>query len=853
VRTLTLGLLFGLTASALRAPLGVELVHATATPATIAVAYRAIAFFLLAIALLASRNKAGEGFSPIHFLGGALLGLATHGLLLGSTPQSHFGAVLLVATAAAALYITARAQLGPETDTDEGDATSSNATADANSASNVDSDDNATRIPVATPLAHALIGCGLALSFDGVHRHLRLLSANASTDDTVFACVLAALVLVGAACFRNITRSTTSRTLCLAGAALGTWASLRVLTTISSSRGLDRYLRWFDLDTSLLGTLAYDALLAAVVFVIPAFLLGAGFAGLRRRSNLAGLAAGLAIGLIIAPHCMRFVILDKGLSQPFVAHEFPASHLILWGAAVAFAGAALHLVRHPGIARWSAISVLLVAPLPIIAPPQAVRILSPWALRTPQPELMLDTPEGLLTIEPTEFELDAVTLDRRLLSPGGDSAASDRLQLRASVALLSDELRASRDFHVLLLGQLTPGRALNLTSLGAARIDRTGAWHAAMPLLEDHLFHDNPLPEGEVLSPRDARARISNGEYDLIIAPKIGGEQPTTRNFASGPDTITVVWFDAAGGIAHGSLGTHVLISTATLEDLSIGLAHGIDHDELPPGELLLCAGPAQSRERPWTILGSRIEAREERARAAMSRRLAQAKNAGVGTLIAEGLHSHFGAQQHSSPYETLAQQIELSDAALASWSMAGRTTPPTRPIAEVLGAAARVLQGKRAITRIYEHLEPLAAIHPGWTDLTATLAYADLEALDPSHCVHRIETSLELGHETPLLHVLLADALIQLGRADDGVDHLWIAYEELPTHLGVRERLAMALVRAGEPEGRAMIEDLLLEDPDREHLRPYLETGPLPSAPTGYTPLEATGGHSEDHAGHDH
>ena len=68
MRTLLLGILTGIAASLLRAPLGVELVHLSETPATLGVAYRAIAFLLLAVALLAGRHKAGEGISPLRFL-----------------------------------------------------------------------------------------------------------------------------------------------------------------------------------------------------------------------------------------------------------------------------------------------------------------------------------------------------------------------------------------------------------------------------------------------------------------------------------------------------------------------------------------------------------------------------------------------------------------------------------------------------------------------------------------------------------------------------------------------------------------------------------------------------------------
>ena len=833
MRTFGLGLMVGLLASALRAPLGVELVHVTATPASVAVAFRAVVFFLLALALLAGRKTAGEGFTPIRFLSGALLGLTSHGLLLGLMPKSHLSALCLTAAAGAALWFVARAPLGPKPDEKEAP------------------DGDRGGVPAATPLAHAIIGAGLALSLEGLFRHVRLLGAGTSADDTVFACVLVALLLAGAACFKSIVRSTTSRTLCLAGGSLGAWLSLQLLSGLSTSRGLDRYLRWFDLDTSLHGTLAYDALLSSVVFVVPAFLMGAGLQGIRRRSNLAGLSAGLAIGLLVSPHFLTPLILNKTLDQPFIAHEFPASHLIPWGAAVAFLGAALHLVRHPGIARWAALSFFLVCPLPFIAPPDAVRILSPWQLRTPQPELMLDTPEGLLTIEPTEFGIEAVTLDRRLISPSGIEAAADRLQLEASVALIPRGLHESQGFRVLLLGQLTPGRSLALTALGAGSIDRTAAWHSAMPLLESHLFHEHALPEGLTIAPREARVRLSAGEYDLVIAPSIGGEQPTTRNFASGPNTVTVVWFDAAGEISHKSLGSHVLVSTATLGDLSVGVAHGVDSENIPPGELLIGAGTPSSRDTPWVTLGMRLEERERRARTAMAQRLAEDGSTGTSALLAEGLGVHFSSQRHSSPYETLAEQIELSDVALEAWSMAAHTSPPARPTQEILGAAARVLQGKRGVTRIYEFLEPVASAHPSWTELVAVLAYADLEALDPSGCIDRIETTFDLGFGSPLLHVLIADALVQLGRAPDGVKHLWIAYEAMPTHHGVRERLAIALVRAGDPDGKSMIEDLLLEDPDREHLLPYLETGPLPPAPSGYTPLDAIEAHPEAHDEH--
>ena len=206
VRTLLLGLLTGIAASLLRAPLGVELVHLSETPATLAVAYRAIAFLLLAVALLAGRHKDGEGISPLRFLIGAVTGLAAHGLLLGSTPDSHLLAVFLAALIGAALYYTARGSLGPELEESE--------------EHDVAEDEEAAQIPTATPLAHAIIGVGLALCLEGLFRHLRLFGAGESNEDSLFGIVLALLILAGAGCFKSVVRSHTASTLCLAGGSL---------------------------------------------------------------------------------------------------------------------------------------------------------------------------------------------------------------------------------------------------------------------------------------------------------------------------------------------------------------------------------------------------------------------------------------------------------------------------------------------------------------------------------------------------------------------------------------------------------------------------------------------------------
>ena len=47
-----------------------------------------------------------------------------------------------------------------------------------------------------------------------------------------------------------------------------------------------------------------------------------------------------------------------------------------------------------------------------------------------------------------------------------------------------------------------------------------------------------------------------------------------------------------------------------------------------------------------------------------------------------------------------------------------------------------------------------------------------------------------------------------------------------------------MALMRAGDPEGRRLVEDALLRDPDDEELQRFLLPGPPPSVERGFAPV---------------
>ena len=133
------------------------------------------------------------------------------------------------------------------------------------------------------------------------------------------------------------------------------------------------------------------------------------------------------------------------------------------------------------LAAGLAVCLAVVAGARLLERPRALP-LSPWRTFPPQPVWAADTPEGLLTLEPAPDGELVLMLDRRQLTPDGTGAVADQERLIASWHMLPEGRRSG--VRVLLVGQLTPHRSYVLKSLGAARIDRTAAWHASMPAIE---------------------------------------------------------------------------------------------------------------------------------------------------------------------------------------------------------------------------------------------------------------------------------------------------------------------------------------------------------------------------------
>ena len=87
---------------------------------------------------------------------------------------------------------------------------------------------------------------------------------------------------------------------------------------------------------------------------------------------------------------------------------------------------------------------------------------------------------------------------------------------------------------------------------------------------------------------------------------------------------------------------------------------------------------------------------------------------------------------------------------------------------------------------------------------------------------------------------------LAAAGRPAEAAEQAREALAIQPGRRDFERRLGAALVQAGDPEGAALIERLLEEDPEDEQLQVYLAPGPHPPLPP-----PAPSSHHGDH--HDH
>ncbi|MFT4538485.1 MAG: hypothetical protein ACI841_001623 [Planctomycetota bacterium] len=732
---------------------------------------------------------------------------------------------------------------------------------------------------VAVRFGLLLIGAGTALALSVLGRHLQLLSAGEAADQLVFGSLFGAIAIIGAISFGPFLRGGASdaagpRALALSSllTAAAAVASLRVLSGLSSSRGLDRFLRRWDMDTSMVGTWSYDLVIAAPVLVVPAFFFGTALYCARRRFDLGAIFVGAALSPLVTAWRLS---VEAG-TVDLEAHAFSANLLVdacgIASLGVLLATAALRgslMVRASG-----AVVALTVGLYTDQLPTLKMPILSPWKITPTVPTLMVDSPLGLATIEGANLGHPQATLDRKELTPSARNTGHDAFRIEQSLRLVGWQ-EGRRPARVLFIGELTPTRVAALTRstiCPVASVDRTASWYRLSAAFEAELFAAerelaavSPAsallpPKGELIAPREALLRITSGNYDLVIVPPVQGLTPILPGDidALSENTIVVAWFDAASGVAQQTLDRVVALAGGVTE-LSIGLIAAPAALNLPR------AGDRESRVTPSGVLlvnadfnydvpcivdwlQLKQDARSRRNRTDLAAGLARSNPTGVAADVTRGLAMHFAAQVPSSPYQTPEEGIEFDEEGLGHWQSAALAQEPDAWTIAMWRRIAAVMIAKREIGQIYRLLPPLIERwgFDIWPELQRALAQADLEALEPESAAERLQALVHSAPGDPDLHEMLGRALSGAGDWTAAAQSFRNCIDLAPARGAALERdLAVALLYAGDPEGAVRVQELIEANPDDPSLVELLQAGP-PEAPLPN--FEPDGEHDHDH-----
>lgn len=806
------GFVAGFILSCARAPLGIDLFQGPAVDGRVSYGWRSGAILALAVGLFLAR----QATLPVRLVLGCALGFGVHAFLLANawSPSSPFS---LGATVLLGLGILAVPR---------------------GRASDIEEDSQPPTFLELIGLAGA--GAGAAMACEGVARHVRLFGGTLSQDDSVFAGVFLVLLVAGGITLGWLSSARRLRgislPLGLAACASATFVSLVVLRRLAVARSFTDYLKSFGLDTSQRGMLAYDALIAAACFVVPALLLGAAVLGARGRKRIFGMLIGGALGLSLLPGVLG---LAPG-STPADAQS-SSTELLPFGALIACGGsvvAILSLADRGSVARWSgmAAALLLAAPA-LLVKVKPIQVLAPWATRPTFPLIVSEIPEGLITVE--SFGLlggswPFATLDRRMISPPAEQIAADALRLRGSFELLPAERRSGKGLRVLLIGQLTPERARTLAACGAIRVDRTAAWHAAMERVEKAMWSQVPVqlpvPEGSILSLGQARDRLASAEYDLVIALPVTGDAPYSREVDAPATTTVVRWIGIDEPAVSRDLGDTVALTADGFEHPALGVltnASPVESDgKWAP--LLLRAGQPSSAPTPlaWLLRrkSERGDARADSSRAAQMKGLAEAAEGSAEEDLVAGLAIFYASQERSSQFETLEERTELSEACLSRLKSAVLAGPPGPFLRRTWESLARILARKRWIEEIYTYVQPVAEKHGPWPALEIVLAQADLESLAPADAVRRLRSLTSIAPGSFEVLDLLGRAHCALGEPNEALE-AWKGAVGLPSDDWLaRKRVILVVARTGDPAGIAAAQALLLEKPEDRDLRNLLE-----------------------------
>jgi tetratricopeptide (TPR) repeat protein len=874
LRLLGYGATAGVLLSLMRGPLGLDWTQLPATSGSTQALFRAAALIAIAIFLSANRPAFRARFSGAWLLFATSLGFAFHGFFLATLVQPggrlQYGLVLVLLT------VLLRMCAGPARAEASGRATG---------LEEIVALAPGIRYPERCGLF--LAGAGVAIALEGLAHEVRLFGLGLPEDDSLHATVFLVLTLLGALAFGPFLQRTRIERpafayglpLVAASALSGIW-----FLAARDREGLFLYLRRMDifveyarnldralpgklgiesiptLDGTAIGTWWIGGLLAAAAWVLPAFVLGATVGGTRHPGRVANALLGGAAGLLIRPWLIGALSDPLGYGQ---LQDTPwAWKMIVAGTVFAAGGSAIAIaLTESGRAQKLApLFTLGAVALPWIQPRLAIWSFSPWYTVDIEPDLVVPSSAGMLTVEKMRGGVAVVTLDRKRITPALHDMGNDWRRLEYSLALL--DRRAKETPRVLFIGQLTPQRSRFFREAGV-QLERTAAWHQAFGPIEEELFAGHPEPFGEVLSPVEARARLAGGYFDLVIAAPVHGpvllpkgaswlpwgsvEEPLLRALSLPEGTLGVCWVDAASPLTRRKLGQSVMFAMERFDDLSIGIVYGAV-PELVRDLVLFEPGPAGERVGALALLNTLPRQRLYNLQAALMERIARANDGTPNGGLARGLALHYAAQEESSPYEKRSQQIELSEDALRAYLNALPLLAPDQELdrfsRELWESVAWLLTEKRRPDLALAFLEPLTERWSPWPQLDRAVGHAHRELLDPGTALEFLERAAnqvawdvnlwrecaaaagELGDDRLVVKYLRMGLSIQAGRLD----------LELP--------LALALMRQNQNEGRELLERLGREHPDHEEIARYLVEGPPPGGPRPFSP-------SDGHAGH--
>ncbi len=777
--------------------------------------WRAGALIVVALGWIARRPRAESArFPALEIALGSAAGFAIHGLVFADL--AVFDATWKWGLALVAGLVAMLALGSGEPDAREPDARESGAR-----------ESGARESVAATPLAQrftlALCGGGLALVFSALSSRLCLLGAGTRADETIFGATALILFAVGVFAFapllRRLELAPTWFALGLCAAALFALPSLEFLGTLAMPRAYLDLLSRFGLDTSMRGSLTCDGLLALRVFALPALCAGAAFAALRSASSLGWAMLGAAVAVILQPHWLG------GFDASTVeAVAIQGSERAAHGAEIAALGALLTAVVGASGAWRSSLVIALGSGACLLlartAQPPPVLPLSPWGKIPPRVEWIRETPEGLLTVELQGGRGRVVTLDRRLLTPTVEDLPADELRWRCAL-----EQREA----LMLLGWLTPERALLLSVLGVTSVQQVTPW----PELESDvlalLLGGSDLPVGLLLDRDGMRWRATDiatvGSSCMIVGPPV---EVAARATACVEDRLCALgWIFAHGDSAQvpwggGSLfATEQVIASCThIEDLCFAVCDSPSVDwrgRQPAGSRALFGTLAQ-------VLRSLPE-RERAARVAGAERLARGGTgaaARAAALIA-------AAQVPSSPFESRAQRTELDSTALELLRVSGLAAEPAGFERQLDESVADVLEGRRDLDGLDSFARPLADAHPTWPRLQRSAARADWEFLDWASCASRLERVVQSTPYDLQARLWLSDSLLRAGESSAALQAALDLLAIQPGRFDAERLRAIAAVRAGDPRSGSWLTPLLREHPEDPELAIHARPGPYP------------------------